>query len=58
MAYYTLCPNCGARLDPGEKCDCREQAKKNAEKWEKMTKEESGGQLCLLPETEKEKNKE
>ena len=22
MAYYTTCPNCGANLDPGEKCDC------------------------------------
>ena len=20
--YYTVCPNCGANLDPGEKCDC------------------------------------
>lgn len=22
--YYTECPNCGATLDPGEKCDCKE----------------------------------
>lgn len=22
MAYYDTCPNCGANLDPGEKCDC------------------------------------
>lgn len=22
--YYTECPECGATLDPGEKCDCRE----------------------------------
>ncbi len=22
MAYYWTCPNCGANLDPGEKCDC------------------------------------
>lgn len=21
--YYRVCPYCGARLDPGEKCDCR-----------------------------------
>ena len=20
--YYNECPNCGATLDPGEKCDC------------------------------------
>ena len=23
MAYYETCPNCGASLDPGEKCDCQ-----------------------------------
>ena len=22
MSYYHTCPECGAHLDPGEKCDC------------------------------------
>jgi len=22
MSYYRKCPDCGANLDPGEKCDC------------------------------------
>ncbi len=22
MAYYRICPGCGANLDPGEICDC------------------------------------
>ena len=22
MAYYRICPRCGAALDPGERCDC------------------------------------
>ena len=22
--YYRTCPNCGAALDPGERCDCHE----------------------------------
>ncbi len=22
MPYYWTCPNCGAHLDPGERCDC------------------------------------
>lgn len=25
MAYYSVCPNCGNHLDPGEKCDCMEE---------------------------------
>lgn len=24
MAYYKVCPHCGAHLDPGEACDCTE----------------------------------
>ena len=27
---YRICPDCGARLDPGEICDCREQENKKA----------------------------
>lgn len=23
MARYRTCPDCGANLDPGERCDCR-----------------------------------
>ena len=23
MPYYNTCPNCGAHLDPGERCTCR-----------------------------------
>jgi len=22
--YANICPNCGAYLDPGERCDCRD----------------------------------
>lgn len=25
MAYYHICPRCGASLDPGERCDCMER---------------------------------
>lgn len=23
--YYRTCPNCGANLDPGERCDCQDK---------------------------------
>jgi predicted nucleic acid-binding Zn ribbon protein len=33
MAFYRVCPDCGANLDPGEKCDCgRERAHIEKEK--------------------------
>lgn len=25
--YYRICPNCGAHLDPCEKCDCKNETK-------------------------------
>ena len=25
MSYYHTCPYCGANLDPGERCDCRDE---------------------------------
>lgn len=31
MAYYNICEKCGATLDPGEKCTCIEDAKRQKE---------------------------
>ena len=28
--YFKVCPRCGAHLDPGERCDCRETEKEAA----------------------------
>lgn len=28
MAYYNTCPLCGCNLDPGERCDCNREDKK------------------------------
>ena len=30
MSYYRTCPNCGAALDPGERCDCRDGTESEA----------------------------
>ena len=27
MAYFSVCPICGAALDPGERCDCEAENK-------------------------------
>lgn len=32
MSYYRECPYCGASLDPGERCDCRDEEKKEDER--------------------------
>ena len=54
MAFYRICPDCGAYLDPGEQCSCHEEhliemeRKEKATAFvEKMVKEERNGQLRL-----------
>lgn len=29
MAYYKICPFCGAHLDSCERCDCQDEARKS-----------------------------
>lgn len=54
MAFYRVCSECGAHLDPGERCSCIEERQKAQEK--EMAKErvlqklfyaEKNGQLRL-----------
>ena len=61
MAFYRICPDCGAYLDPGEQCSCHEEHLIEMERKEKATvfvvtkisykqkmmKEEKNGQLRL-----------
>lgn len=28
MAFYKTCPDCGAHLDSGERCDCQDEVTK------------------------------
>lgn len=44
MTYYYVCPDCGSNLDPGEKCDCAREKKKEAES-ERLKVESATGQL-------------
>lgn len=51
MAYYRVCPDCGCNLDPGEKCDCREQEekfKKQGEEIKKVIRTERSGQMAMV----------
>lgn len=32
MSYYRTCPDCGATLDPGERCDCQDKKKEEQER--------------------------
>lgn len=25
MSFYKICPDCGANLDPGERCSCHDE---------------------------------
>ena len=46
MSYYRTCPNCGAALDPGERCDCQEgtegEARENRETAASATNTDGG----------------
>lgn len=54
MAYYNVCPECGAFLDPGERCDCQSnkaleeaEKKKREREFQKLFIESKNGQLRL-----------
>lgn len=44
MAYYNVCPDCGANLDPGEKCDCKNERIRSREFFARKIRMESGTQ--------------
>ena len=39
MAFYRICPDCGAYLDPGEQCSCHEEYLIEMERKEKAMEE-------------------
>jgi hypothetical protein len=48
MAYFNVCPDCGCNLDPGEKCDCKNEARRQQEFFSKYLKAEPKvGQLAF-----------
>lgn len=48
--YERICPDCGAHLDPDEKCDCQEEKESNGERIldaMAMLKFEKDGQMAI-----------
>ena len=48
MPYYKTCDKCGNNLDPGEKCDCEMEEKKQEEYFAKILRADSTGQISFL----------
>ncbi|KAI4450598.1 hypothetical protein C823_005135 [Eubacterium plexicaudatum ASF492] len=42
MAFYNVCPKCGANLDPNERCDCEETAEKEKKARDQLLAMEKG----------------
>ncbi len=55
MPYYNVCDLCGATLDPGEKCTCVEDAKREAQ--EAQTKKAVAFTMQLLNSGKKRRTK-
>lgn len=55
MAYYNICPDCGAHLDPGEACDCQDRMEEKKIKAVSCTEtEQHTGQLRMILRRENE----
>lgn len=57
MTYYRKCPSCGACLDPGERCDCKEEAALSAANTQDGNAEKMPVQhnsASILPETKED----
>ena len=48
MAMYNyICDNCGAYLDPGERCTCHDTHEKNLQMVDELLTEDQDGQMTL-----------
>lgn len=54
MAYYNICPDCGAHLDPGESCDCQDRIEEKIKAVSYTETEQHTGQLRMILRRENE----
>ena len=45
--YGYICPDCGDRLDPGERCDCRKEKEQAVNMIENLVVTEKDGQMII-----------
>ena len=48
VSYYRVCPDCGAHLDPGERCDCKEKDHPTRQRRVTHRQEDFDCPSCLL----------
>lgn len=47
LMYNYRCDNCGAHLDPGERCTCHDTHEKNLQMVDELLAEDQDGQMML-----------
>lgn len=47
LMYNYRCDNCGAYLDPGERCTCHDTHEKNLQMVDELLAEDQNGQMML-----------
>ena len=47
LMYNYRCDNCGAYLDPGERCTCHDTHEKNLQMVDELLTEDQDGQMIL-----------
>lgn len=53
VAYYRICPDCGCYLDPGERCDCRDEMRRREQRTRRLFgMDERTGQIYIRLEEE------
>ena len=53
--FYKICPVCGARLDPGERCDCEREGRTGMDEYtvqhRQRRKADAGMDFCPPPDS-------
>lgn len=45
--FFRECPYCGCNLDPGERCDCRDQEQRKKDRLAELVERDQFGQMTM-----------